>query len=682
MQRIEHPEAISSVSTPGTDASWDGDGEASACPPPPRPPVRLGAGVDRLLLPARRPRELETPLPAPPGYELLEEIGRGGMGVVFKARQCELNRLVAVKTMRTGALASVEEQRRFRLEAQAAARLCHPHIVQVHDVGETAGLAYLILEYVEGGSLTRRLAEGPLSARDAAALTQVLAHAVHYAHSCGIVHRDLKPANVLLACSHPESATADSSPLTAFTPKLTDFGLAKLLGADAEQTQSGAILGTPSYMAPEQASGRVAEAGPATDVYALGAMLYEMLTGRPPFRGATPLDTLDQVRTREPVPPRQLQTGIPRDLETICLKCLHKEPGRRYPSADALAEDLRRFVDGAPIQARRVGLGERGVKWVRRRPLTAVLAACILAAALALAGVGLSYHFELEHALQATRQQRDRAENYYGKMLEAVDTLLTEVGDKDLADVPEMEEARSRLFEKALQIHEGLLDGENDDDPTNRLQRARLLYRIAALIRWSAAMEHTETYAQRSIALCRQLVAEAPDNLQYRRELGRALSGVGQVYETMDRHAETQSLYRQAREVREALPLDEPLDRFDLAHSCILLGFRCLEAHPDEARTLLDRASALLESTPALKGTRAAVTQVYLGQGVLHQQRHRVVEAEAAYRKGLDAGQGALRDARWVGFNHFIVAEILHNLAMLKWDPLESTCRHASLSIL
>jgi hypothetical protein len=287
-----------------------------------------------------------------PGYELLGELGRGGMGIVYKARHVSLNRLVALKLLRWGPDSSAVERARFRGEAEAVARLQHPNVVQIFEVGEQDGRPFLALELLEGGSLARRLGGTPRPAREAAGLVQTLARAVHAAHRLHIVHRDLKPDNVLL--------TADG------TPKVADFGLAKLLDRDQGQTGSGDVVGTPSYMAPEQAQGQRRHIGPATDVYALGAVLYELLTGRPPFKAETPIDTILQVIADEPVPPSRLQPKVPRDLETICLKCLRKEPAQRYASAAALAEDLGRFLAGQPVAARPVSAVGRAWRWGRR----------------------------------------------------------------------------------------------------------------------------------------------------------------------------------------------------------------------------------------------------------------------------------------------------------------------------
>jgi hypothetical protein len=338
---------------------------------------RLPVGSLTLVSTLRRPAgppgaEAEPPQVA--GYELLGELGRGGMGVVYKAWQTGLRRVVALKMILAGPYAGSDERARFAREAEAAARLQHPNIVPIYEVGESQGRPYLALEYVDGGSLAQRLQGSPLPAREAAGLVEALARAVHHAHGRGIVHRDLKPANVLMA--------ADG------TPRVGDFGLARILaGGDGAQTQSGDVMGTPSYMAPEQAAGRGKEAGPAADVYALGAILYECLTGRPPFKGESALETLRQVIADDPVPLTRLQPKVPRDLDTICLKCLQKEPQQRYASAAALADDLRRFQGGEPVAARPAGRGERAWKWARRRPAAAALLAVSALAAAALAGV-------------------------------------------------------------------------------------------------------------------------------------------------------------------------------------------------------------------------------------------------------------------------------------------------------
>jgi serine/threonine protein kinase len=350
------------------------------------------AGIKRLAEPLLPPSPVSG-LPRPFGaYELLEEIGRGGMGVVYKARQVGLNRLVAVKMILGGSHVREDALGRFRVEGKAIARLHHPNVVQIYEVGDLNGCPYFSLEFVDGSSLARKLAGEPQAPRYAAAVVQAIARGIQASHDRGIVHRDLKPHNVLLTA--------------AGTPKVTDFGLAKQLDDDLCQTRTGAVMGTPPYMAPEQAAGRTKEIGPSTDVYGLGAILYELLTGRPPFRGTSVSETLEQVMKNEAVPPRRLQPKVPRDLETICLKCLQKEPKQRYLTAGALADDLRRFLAGEPIQARPVGQGERLWRWCRRNP--ALAAALTVAAALLVSGTAVSGYFAVNEAAQAESARKEK----------------------------------------------------------------------------------------------------------------------------------------------------------------------------------------------------------------------------------------------------------------------------------
>jgi serine/threonine protein kinase len=292
--------------------------------------------------------------PQVPGYTIEGELGRGAMGVVYKARQGKLDRVVALKMILAGGHASAQELARFLTEAKAVARLQHPHIVQIHEVGEHNGLSFFSMEFCAGGSLADHLDGTPLPPNQAARLVEALARAAQAAHNRELIHRDLKPANILLAARDGAADAARpelASPTfwERWTPKLADFGLARDLQTSGK-TASGAIVGTPSYMAPEQADGRTKQVGPAADVYALGVILYECLTGRPPFRAATLLETLEQVRTQEPVPVRRLQPRTPRDLEIVCLKCLEKDARDRYPSAEALADDLSRYRRGEPIR--------------------------------------------------------------------------------------------------------------------------------------------------------------------------------------------------------------------------------------------------------------------------------------------------------------------------------------------
>jgi tetratricopeptide (TPR) repeat protein len=354
--------------------------------------------------------------PAPPGYEILGELGRGGMGVVYRARQVSLDREVALKMVLAPEHAGPRQASRFRAEAEAVARMQHPNIVQVHEVGEHRGRPYFAMELVDGGSLAGQIAGSPQPAGEAARLVEVLARAVQHAHCRGVVHRDLKPANVLFAAPDPAGG---AQPGATPVPKITDFGLAKRLDVPAAATATGTIVGSPSYMAPEQAGHGRNTTGPLCDVYGLGAILYELLTGRPPFRAETPLDTLLQVVHDDPLPPSRLRGRTPRDLETICLKCLEKDPRRRYPSAEALADDLRRFLDGKPVLARPLSPLGRAARWARRRPTAAALVAVCALALVAVLGFAAWHRAResrrLSEAREEVEQTLDDARDDFGR---------------------------------------------------------------------------------------------------------------------------------------------------------------------------------------------------------------------------------------------------------------------------
>jgi eukaryotic-like serine/threonine-protein kinase len=380
------------------------------------------------------------------GYEILGRLGQGGMGVVYRARQHGLERLVALKMIRAGSHAAPEHLVRFRIEALAVARLRHPNVVQVYDIGQAEGLPFVALELLEGGSLESRIAGTPQPERESAELLTTLAGAVAAAHRAGIAHRDLKSANVLFDLDG--------------TPKVADFGLAKRLDEDDGQTHSGQVMGSPSFMAPEQALGQGRVVGPAADLYSLGAILYEMITGRPPFKGASAMETLYQVVHDEPLPPSRLRPGLSRDLETICLKCLAKEPHRRYPGAEDLAEDLRRFLDGSPILARRTGPRERLWKWARRQPAAAALAGFALVVLAGLIAVGLRGYsrsearalqvkrFQLEGEVVLDRASVALAEGRYRDGLQKLPTFLGVIRDRQ--GLGELNQRGQRLLE-ALQ---------------------------------------------------------------------------------------------------------------------------------------------------------------------------------------------------------------------------------------
>ncbi len=331
------------------------------------------------------------------GYDQLTQIARGGMGVVYKARQKSLGRTVALKMILAGQLATDDDVQRFRLEAEAAAGLEHSAIVPIYEIGEQNGQHYFSMAYVDGESLAEAVSAGPMPIQKAVAIMQQVTAAIAYAHQSGIIHRDLKPANILIT---PEGQ-----------PRITDFGLAKKIGNDNGPTIAGDVMGTPNYMPPEQAGGDSSQVGTCSDIYSLGAILYCLVTGRPPFQSANPLDTLVQVVNKEPVAPRLLNPGIPIDVETICLKCLAKDPKRRYQSAQELADELQRWLDGKPILARPISSMEKAIRWVKRHPALAALSSLTTVALLTIFVGALWYNFRLDRALTNEKLQRRIAQN-------------------------------------------------------------------------------------------------------------------------------------------------------------------------------------------------------------------------------------------------------------------------------
>jgi tetratricopeptide (TPR) repeat protein len=544
------------------DLEFTFDGTAATVDGPPGPPAET------------------TGAPGPAaGYEILSELGRGGMGVVYKARQIGLNRVVALKMVLSGAHASQHQLDRFRTEAEAVARLRHPHIVQIYEVGERDGLPYFSLEYLDGGSLSDQIKREPQAPDRAAKVAVQLASGVQYAHAHGIVHRDLKPANILF--------DADG------VPKITDFGLAKKLEAGASgQTQSGTIVGTPSYMAPEQARGEVRELGPAADIYSLGAILYELLTGRPPFHGATLLETLEQVRTQEPVPPRQLVPKVPRDLETIALKCLQKEPAKRYPSAQAMADDLAHFLAGQPILARPVGSVERFVRWCKRNPRIAGLTAAvvvllvigtIVSSALAI-GMARERNQKEAERLKAVEAQelaetrRAEAETQGKLALRSFGTLIAEVQNQ-IGDSPGMQPLKLKLLDTALKGLDQVAQSDEDSRLFGQTMAAAYM-QIGQIFQQMGQSEKAFIQYQKCHKITQALAARDPDGPVAKTNLAASLMKLGEM--SMELHRDVTAAlnyYQQALALRLAviaLPPDEKLDpdrlRQDLAEAHTRVG--------------------------------------------------------------------------------------------------------------
>jgi tetratricopeptide (TPR) repeat protein len=564
--------------------------------------------------------------PDVPGYEVLGELGRGGMGVVYKALQRAADRVVALKMILHGDHAGDDSLIRFRTEARAIARLQHPHIVQIYEVGEQAGLPYFSLEFCPGGSLAKKLSGTPLPPREAAGLVERLSRAVHAAHQEQIIHRDLKPANVLLA--------ADG------TPKITDFGLAKRLDAGAGPTQSNVIMGTPSYMAPEQACGDNKQVGPAVDVYALGAILYECLTGRPPFKAAMTWDTLQQVISEEPVSPRQLQSTTPRDLETICLKCLQKESGKRYASAAALAADCAAFLHGEPITARPAGRLERSWRWCKRKPVLAslVLTAGLFVVALVAGVVGTTLGLvEARRQRDVADKARDHAEQE-AVTARAVTAFLQKdlLGQADIGNQPLPGGAAERnpgitvreLLDRAAKAIERKFAEQPETEAAIRLTLGETYY---ALGRFAEAQPHLE----RSVRLRADwLGADHPDTLTSKNSLA-------ELYREQDQYDRAEPLYQEVLEGRTArLGADHPdtlTTKFNLAALYYKHG-KFDRAEPLYQEVLEGRSARLGADHPDTRASKYNLALRYLSQGKLEQAEPLLREALEGFtaRKGAD----------------------------------------------
>jgi tetratricopeptide (TPR) repeat protein len=595
-------------------------------------------------------------LPDIAGFEMLGELGRGGMGVVYKARQIALNRLVAIKMLSANMRSQPEVLARFRTEAQAVARLQHPNIVQVFEVGEAAGRPYLALEFVSGGTLAQFLGRRPQPIALAADLSRKLAVAVEHAHAQGILHRDLKPGNVLLfGVDSAKTATgklgteetlqiADTQGV--ITPKITDFGLAKQINASDGPTEMGAVIGTPSYMAPEQASGVTRTFTPAVDVYALGTILYEMLTGRPPFLGESPTQTVLQVLSQEPVPPRELRPDCPRDLETIALKCLQKNPTKRYASAHDLAEDLRRFQAGEPIKARPAGAGERLVKWAKRRPTAAVA----IVAGVALLIVSILYALDqrrhgvqLQKLVDNERNARGRAELNFEIARKAVKELLADVGAKELASIPQMDPIRRSLLEKAIASMSHLLK-QNSDNPAVKREMAQVECDVAEIYEMLGENEQAAKYYRNAVETYRQLLESEKSNPAIIREYVLAIKGLATDLMDLGRPDESASEFQKGLTMADDLVAKFPGDPDNIhVRSRLLLNRGQLLTHlnqPLEGERDFGRArddlSTLANKYPDRREFKESLAGAYNNLGVNAKRARNLKAAADSYQHAVD----------------------------------------------
>ncbi len=497
-------------------------------------------------------------------YELLDEIARGGMGITYRARQIRLNRIVALKMIKSGQLANEQEIRRFQTEAELAAGLDHPNIVPVFEVGEIDGHHFFSMGYVDGESLEQRLLAGPMPLRDSARLLMIVAQAIHYAHEKGVIHRDLKPGNIMLANSPvrsgPESVGAaspeaarqledSSADLEVLVPRVTDFGLAKQLADDSDLTVAGQVLGTPGYMPPEQADGRVGDIGPHSDVYSLGAILYCLLTGRPPFQAAGMMKTLRQVVECEPASPRQLNWAIDQDLETICLKCLEKEPKRRYRSALAVADELRRYLDHRPIRARSIGRLAHFARWCRRRPALATLSVTLVIALLAGTMVSTYYAVQANHnakifrwekihaahetdlAQAALRNEQQAHAKLKASLAETEQTIRKWVemaSNAELLREPRFKPLLKELLDDALLHYEYFVkEHDSDQDALTRIRLADAFFEIGKINDRSGDTSQAIVAYRQAINQYQRLTSDQRDDASFPRALAKCYCNVG-----------------------------------------------------------------------------------------------------------------------------------------------------------
>jgi tetratricopeptide (TPR) repeat protein len=660
--------------------------------------VRPGAPVPTVMetcddtAPATADTEKQPPARQVGRYTILGELGRGGMAIVYRAQQAHPARQVAVKVLLGGTHSAAERKARFLAEADALARLRHPNIVQVFEVGEQEGAPFLALELVEGGNLAEWLGGRPLAPDIAAGLTETLAGAVQHAHEQGIIHRDLKPSNVLLqkAGAPHRDSTADSYLLKSdWCPKISDFGLAK--HERPGLTATGAILGTPSYMSPEQAAGDTGAVGPSADIYALGAILYELLTGRPPFAGATALEILEQVRTEEPVPPSRLLPRIPRDLGIICLKCLHKQPGRRYATARALAEDLRRLQAGEPIQARPTPAHERAVKWARRSPAKATLAAGSVVAVIALVAGILWHNSKLGAALtlaqnnekqagdnlQIALQQQQQAELARGKARarflkarQAVDEMLTEVGDKNLAQIPYMVPLRKTLLEKALVFNEEFLR-DSADDADLRVEVALAHKRAGDVNDMLGDLKQACANLRQATDRFAPLAREFPDNAELRIQLAHCWARLAEVCREMSANADAEQAIHQAlaaqTQLTEAFPTNNRL-KWRLAGYRNNLGVILGEVgKPKEAEECHRQALAIMEelivAKPDDREFRRELANCCNHVALYTESKRAFAQAEILYRRALVIQEQLVTEMPYYPFYRQDIAGSWLNLA-------------------
>jgi serine/threonine protein kinase len=674
-------------------AQLDGDTEAQVSEHLERCP-QCQRELDELPLIAEQPA---VRLPQIDGYQVTALLGTGSIGVVYLALQVATGSLVALKMLKRDLFAEATERQRFAREIRALSQLDHANIVRILDHGEHDGSPYLAMEFLAGGTLASRLAGKPRPASEATRLLLALAEAVQHAHERGIIHRDLKPANILLQnettkdTNHTKEEKAEEesrrpteslgsslssslscgSCLSWLSPKIADFGLAKPTRGDTV-TLNGGIVGTPEYMAPEQLAGGPEAVGPAADIYALGAILYALATGRPPFRGASLVKTFDLVRLQDyPLAPRLLNPHWPRDLETICLKCLEKNPARRYATAADLAADLRRFQAEEPIQARPAPAWERGWKRARRKPALA-----IGVAALVLLTVGsLVYAVNMRAARARADQEHLRAELNLGQAHDALERLVKRIGNPGNIDVPEMHEARKELLDDLHGLCTGLMEEGANASPATRYYQAWAFLAQGELLTGSRRFEEAEKSFEIGLPRLQQLIDDFPEDAKYREQWGRSQLALGQLYENQHRLDEAEKVYREAadyweqagnRPVKECAQLAELYNR--LAR---LSGTRRAE----QAVTNYQKGQGLLEAwlreDKESRDAKSGLALFHFNQGELAGELGHSADAQAQFRKAADLLETMPHDRQAYRQYLYILVAAYNGIMLAATDPAQ-----------